>query len=244
MKPPSQVNESRKHFVTREDITKVIDACPDAEWRLIVALSRYGGLRCPSEHLNLQINDVDWDRQRVRVRSPKKEHLEGGGERWFPLFPELRPYLEEVFDLAEPGQSYFITRYRDTNANLRTQFLRIIRRAGVSSWPKLFHNLRASRETELAAEFPIHVVCSWIGNTERIAAKHYLQVTDDYFERAAKSSASALQNPVQQGAALSCNEGPEMTQGSTEPSLTRNDATLCESVRCTGIPPRGLEPLS
>jgi hypothetical protein len=53
---------------------------------------------------------------------------------------------------------------------------------------KLFHNLRASRETELAAQFPIHVVCAWIGNTEMIAAKHYLQVTEADFERATSSS--------------------------------------------------------
>jgi hypothetical protein len=37
----------------------------------------------------------------------------------------------------------------------------------------LFHNLRASRETELAAVYPMHVVCAWIGNTERIAAKDF-----------------------------------------------------------------------
>ena len=40
LKPPSEVNESRKFFVTREAIQKAIDACPDAEWRLILALSR------------------------------------------------------------------------------------------------------------------------------------------------------------------------------------------------------------
>ena len=63
---------------------------------------------------------------------------------------------------------------------------------------------------QLAAHY--HIVCTWIGNTERIAAKHYLQVTDDYFERAAKSGALALQNPVQQPAALSRTESPEMTE--------------------------------
>lgn len=46
----------------------------------------------------------------------------------------------------------------------------------------------ASRETELAKEYPIHVVTSWLGNTPRIALKHYLQVTDADFERAAEAS--------------------------------------------------------
>ena len=116
-----QANRERDYFVSREETTKVLHACPDAQWRLIFALSRFGGLRCPSEHLALRLEDVDWERERIRVRSPKTEHHEGGAERIIPLFPELRPYLEEVWHQASPGTEYFITRYRDTNANLRTQ---------------------------------------------------------------------------------------------------------------------------
>ena len=33
------------------------------------------------------------------------------------------------------------------------QLLRIIGRAGLQPWPKLFHNLRASRETELSEDY-------------------------------------------------------------------------------------------
>ncbi|MEE3220176.1 MAG: hypothetical protein VX257_07925, partial [Planctomycetota bacterium] len=64
-----------------------------------------------------------------------------------------------------------------------------ISRAGVDAWPKLFHNLRATRETELAESYPTHVVSAWIGNSARIAEKHYLQVTDDHFRRATESAA-------------------------------------------------------
>jgi hypothetical protein len=48
-----------------------------------------------------------------------------------------------------PDIPRMIPRYRDAAQNLCTQFLRIIRKAGVKKWLKLFHNLRASRETEL-----------------------------------------------------------------------------------------------
>src|SRR5262249_43322526 len=152
-------------------------ACPDTEWRLIFALCRFGGLRCPSELMTLEWAGVDWERNRFLVHSPKTEHLEDGGERWGPMFPELRPHLEEAFELAEPGTVHVITRHRGDNMNLRTQLQRIIRRAGLSAWPKLFQNLRASRQTELAADYPLHVVCAWIGNSEAVAEKHYLQVT-------------------------------------------------------------------
>ncbi len=59
-----------------------------------------------------------------------------------------------------------ITRYRESSVNLRTQMLKISKRAGLKPWPKLFQNLRSTRETELAEIFPLHVVCAWIGNTQ------------------------------------------------------------------------------
>lgn len=195
IKSPSQVNDARKFFVTLETAYKVLDACPDAEWRLLFALSRFGGLRCPSEHLGLTWPDVDWERDRIKVTSPKTEHHDGKEYRWVPIFPELRPYLEEAFELAPEGADFVINRYRDRNANLRTQLERIIGRAGLVAWPKLFQNLRSTRETELAANFPIHVVCAWIGNTEAIAAKHYLQVTDADFMRAAKTDSAPNSAP-------------------------------------------------
>jgi integrase len=203
IKPPSQVNESRKFFVTLETAQTVLDACPDAEWRLLFALSRFGGLRCPSEHLALTWSDVDWERNRFRVVSSKKEHLEGEGVRWVPIFPELRPYLDEAYDQAPDGARFVIHRYRDGDKNFRTRFMRILRRAGLEPWPKLFQNLRASRETELAEAYPIHVVCAWMGNSSLVAQKHYLQVTEEHFAKAAADSApdSALnpktaQNPA------------------------------------------------
>jgi hypothetical protein len=72
-----------------------------------------------------------------------------------------------------------------TVANLRTQLRRIIARAQLKLWPKLWQNLRSTRETELADEFPAHVVVAWLGNSEAVARKHYLQVTDEHFAAAA-----------------------------------------------------------
>jgi integrase len=60
------------------------------------------GIRCPSELLPLTWNDVNWERDRFLVHSPKTEHYEGGAERWMPIFPELRPYLEDT--LSKPSR--------------------------------------------------------------------------------------------------------------------------------------------
>ena len=257
---PAQVNRTREHFVTTAIIEKVIEACPDGEWRLIVALSRYGGLRCPSEHLSLKWGDVDWEHNRVTIRSPKTEHHAGGESRVIPLFPELRPHLETLFfDEERAGTEHIITRYRDKNANLRTQLLRIIKRAGVKPWPKLFHNLRASRQTELTARFPLHVVCEWIGNSAPIADKHYLQVTDDHFDDAvttttpevrgtesgtvdAEIGTEAAQFPAQQSAAQSRTDSQETKEARGNRAVLLPTALACDSMLDNQVPPRGVEP--
>jgi len=39
--------------------------------------------------------------------------------------------------------------------------------------------------TEIQNEFPLHVVCSWLGNSPRIVQQSYLLVTEDDFAKAA-----------------------------------------------------------
>ena len=67
-----------------------------------------------------------------------------------PLFPERRAILCEADELAEPGADYIVDpKYREKaiglrgwqNCNLRTQLQRIMRRAGIAAWPRLFHAL-------------------------------------------------------------------------------------------------------
>lgn len=190
-------NKARMYFVTRAEAEKVLKVCPDLEWKLIFALSRFGGLRCPSEHLGLRWSDIDWEHDKFLVHSPKTEHHRGGESRWVPIFPELRPLLTEAFELPD-GAEYVINRYRD-HKNLGVQFARIIKAAGLTPWPKLFHNLRATRQTELAADHPLHVACGWIGNKAAIAAEHYLTVTDDDFARAAKPTVERAANALHIG---------------------------------------------
>ena len=195
-------NRDRDFFVTQEMAQKVLNTCPDAQWRLLFALSRFGGLRCPSEHLVLRLDAVDWDAGRIRIDSPKTEHHEGKAFRMIPLFPDLRPYLEEVWHQAAPGETHFITRYREPSQNLRTQLTKIIKRAGLEPWPKLWQNLRASRQTELEERFPSHVVCQWLGNSQQVARRHYLQVTDEHYADAVRGARSIfVASTAPQGAA-------------------------------------------
>ncbi len=182
----SEVNTSRQAYVTAKMAIDVLEQCPDVSWKLIFALPRYAGFRCPTEVLNIRWSDVDWERGRMRVDSVKT------GLRFCPIFPELRPILEEAWNEAaarsqtkQPARdSFVVSRYRDSAANLRTHMLRLIKAAGLEAWPKVFVNLRSSCRTDLEERFPSHVVNSWLGHSTRVAEKHYLQVTDDHWQRA------------------------------------------------------------
>ena len=145
----------RFHFVTIAEAQAVLDACPDAEWRMIFALCRFGGLRCPSEVLGLKWEDVDWARERFAVHASKTEYVDGG-TRHVPIFTELAPHLREAFDAAPDGAAHVVSGNRLGSENLRTQLTRIVKRAGVTPWPKIFQNCRSTRETELAERFPLH----------------------------------------------------------------------------------------
>ena len=250
---------TRFHYISREEAQVVIDGCPDPEWRLIFALCRFGGLRCPSEVLALKWGDVDWARMRLAVHASKTEHHDGG-TRHIPIFPELYPNLRECFEQAELGQEYVVAHYRGGSENLRTRLTSIIKKAGLEPWPKLFQNCRSTRETELAEQFPLHVVCQWIGNSEAVAAKHYLQVTEDQFRAAvggggSNQTAGALQKLTQQEAAGERTESPSEKPAELEgddKSLSgeslQKDAAPCENTEPQSIsvmvPLRGLEPLS
>lgn len=114
--------------------------------------------------------------------------------------------------------------YRTAKKKLRTRFERIIQRAGLNPWPRLFQNLRSSRETELAERYPIQVVVAWLGNSDPVAKKHYLQVTADHFGKAIECS--ALQNPVQSAHAMTRRESPRENPDNGLESISPDELLL------------------
>jgi len=67
-------------FVPRKDIATVM-AIANIRWKTIIALSRFGGLRCPSETLSLKWVDIDLKTRIMRIPEPKVEHHDGRGVR-------------------------------------------------------------------------------------------------------------------------------------------------------------------
>lgn len=230
-------NKEKFYFLTTEQAQAVLNACPNSQWRLLFTLSRWGGLRCPSEHLALTWADVDWERNRLTVRSPKTERHEGKASRVIPLFPELRKELEEAFD---PEEIHIITKYREPNVNMRTQFKRIIEKAGLKPWPKLFHNLRATRQTELAQEYPAHVVSEWMGNSIAVGAEHYLRTLESDFDRATESKAA--HKAAQKCAALVRMGKNEERHHPSQGDAILEVASTSRTKQVEKMTPRGFEP--
>lgn len=221
VKAGSQANPERMVYVKPEVVDAVIKACPDDEWRLIFALARYGGLRVPSEPNALRWRDVDWAAQRITVNSPKT------GRRVIPLFYELVPYLAAVRNPDDEPGDHVIRKHR--GENLRTTGEKIVERANVERWGKLFQNLRASRETDLLDSYPIQTACQWIGNSEAVARKHYLMVKDVHFDRAVGKSAAPGAAPT---------SGQEGTMADAESRNTRENRGEDQ----TQVPSVGIEP--
>ena len=199
VKAGHQRNRDRLFYVRPDVARTLIDATPDVELKLTIALARFGGLRVPSELQGLRWGDVAWDAGRMTIRSPKTI-IHGRSSRVVPIFPELRPLLLAAFDAAEPGTEHVVPSLRRRD-NLRTKLLRLATSAGVTMWAKPFQNMRASCATDLCSRFPGHVAAEWLGHTDAIAEMHYRQVTDEHYERAASDAGTpgdkAMQNPMQ-----------------------------------------------
>ena len=95
---------------------------------------------------------------------------------------------------------YVISRYRDSNSNLRTQAHRIIERAGFTPWPKVFQNLRSSLATDLVQYEALHVVAQWTGHTVETMRKFYLQVTKEHRQNAKRREKEAKSQQSEQQA--------------------------------------------
>ena len=168
-----QTNDDRIFYVTPEMVESVIAVCPDNDWRLIFALPRYGGVRFPSEVVNLKWSDIDWENLRFTVHEPKVEHRPGRGIRVIPIFTQLRPHLERAYRERDPGAVFVVPRAR-SGRNLGTQAKRLVAKAGVAVWPKLFVNMRGSCSDDLERRsVPEKAINAWIGNSGMMRRKHY-----------------------------------------------------------------------
>lgn len=185
----SQANKERIFYVDWNASARILDACESQEWRALFVFMRYAGARAESETRELRWGDVEFERRRLTIRSPKTERYKGGDKRSFPLFPELEREFRALKSEREEAAggpvdgADFVFRRGLTAANMRKPFLKTLERAGVECWPKLFQNLRASCDQDVSNRVAPHVAGELLGHSPSVAARHYLKANEADFAR-------------------------------------------------------------
>jgi hypothetical protein len=160
-----------------DDFNKVLNAAPNARWRALLVLARVAALRVPSEVVKLKWDHIRFEEKRILViDSSKNERHANRQIRKIPMLPLLEKHLLAWQVECEPGERVFPG--IDSDTNLRTTFEKIILKAGVTPWPKLWQNLRTSGATDFARRSAAHVAAAICGHTVEIAKEHYWQVDD------------------------------------------------------------------
>ena len=104
--------------------------------------------------------------------------------------------------------------------------------------------MRASRQSELMAEYDLATACRWQGNSPAVAAKHYAMVMNDgSFERAI-GDCSSLQKALHPMAESDCTR-LQAENGDSEKSLVLQPcADICSNVHKVGMGDTGFEPVT
>jgi hypothetical protein len=153
--------------------------------------------------------------------------------------------LTEAFEQAPEGAVYVVTRHRSQaeapggwrNSNFRTTFEKMIARAGFRPWPKPFHAMRASCETDLVEQgHPIQAVARRMGHSPKIAVANYLRVKEEHYDRA-----SGRANPTR-AAKSAASSGVKEAQQETETPENARNSPCCASVTRHPADGKGFEP--
>ena len=82
-----------------------------------------------------------------------------------------------------------------------------------------------------------------MGNSESVAKKHYLQVTDEHFERAIiPSSTEVAQKAAHQMRADHAQTETDKIAAHEKPLAVQGDALICEDAQNEKVAEEGLEP--
>jgi integrase len=168
------------HYLTADDLEKLLAACPSHGWKAMLALCRLAGLR-RGEAVALPWSGVDWDGRKLTVYATKTAKTSGnGGKRVVPIEPRLYDVLLAAFDAAGEGAS----RVCDVSTvNLNRDFEVVRTRAGLDAFAEPFQIMRRTRETSWAQQYPQGAVSEWLGHDITVSQQFYLKVPEELYAK-------------------------------------------------------------
>ena len=156
---------------------------------------------------------------------------------------ELRDELLGAFERCPEGAEFVIQR-RQPLPPIRRAAELAIGHAGLTAWPRLFQQLRASFATDCVRTLPANVAAAILGHSARIAAEHYWITEAEDLDRAGRAlraalPSSALQKAVQHSAADDCGT-PRDVKPENDKVASRNELRAdATSRKCRDLVPMG-----
>jgi integrase len=225
------------------ELQEILSICPDAEWKLWFGLPFYATTRVPSETQDLTWSDMDWEKGRLFLRSPKTERHKGHESRIVPVVPELFKILQSQFDAAPPGCKK-ILRLRKTG-HVVDKMNELILAAGVKPWTDLFQTLRASGESwHQANGMAAHHAAMMAGHSVETSRRHYVKcIPDEVLTVVAARPPKMAQNPAQQGKEIGgIPENTDNSEGNESGTSLQGTATCGISTKSGEMGDEGFEP--
>lgn|GEM_PF-2186375 len=175
-------NKNREFYIDSDFFGKMLDACRTAQERTLLTFYRVAGMRC-SEAVLVTWRDVDFEKGRLVVHSPKTERIDGRAQRIIPLFPAVRKTLLE--QQKEETILSLDDRIIPVSRRWAWCFIRgLLKRKGLPQYPRLVQNLRSSASIDIYRRYGELAENNWLGHSAATAKEHYLHVLDSEFQRA------------------------------------------------------------
>ena len=175
-------------YIDLKTIEKLLDELPDVRWRALASLARLAGLRAPSETHALTRGDIAFDAARMTVRASKTNST-----RIVLIQTRLMSILLEAHELADSGKDRVVGLSKN---NLHRTVKATLSRIDVTPWNDLFQQLRRDCETDWSMIAPAHATAEWLGHSENVSRKFYLQTTDSMFDLVtSETRAEFVQSP-------------------------------------------------
>ena len=168
----------RRVFHTPEEVDKILNACPNDMWRLIVLLGADAGLR-RGEISELRWQDVDFQNNQLYIAPNKTIY-----HRFVPMTEALRNTLEIV---KKDAINEFVINAGQYGTHVRkdclTKSYRLITKA--AGVPSFLHKLRHTFASHLVQNgVDLYVVSKLLGHSSIKMTEIYAHLLPDNFQRA------------------------------------------------------------
>lgn len=164
--------------VTEEMMSDIIahaGAC-----NLWIAMAWYAGLR-RTEAFLIEWRDVQWDANRLVVRSPGGRVDSKHRRREVRIEPALMSLLLDEHDRDGRHPKYVVGARSARNVIVKN-IQSAAERLGHDPEGLTLQRLRRERDTIWHQSYPAYVCSAWLGHTEQVAMRHYLSVPDSCYD--------------------------------------------------------------